>query len=325
MTIQRRLQVGAGILVLFILGTVWLLYWSSRQVDKGIRATETISQVTRSAYSLVVLLDEYHDYGVNRALEQWERNRDSLGQLVNKLDSESPSFAPELQQTLRNTLKAVNSLSPQAPRMTSSRVSGGEPQDEKSKDMLSSLMFLRLEDLLRTANDLSEVVQSATLRQRRFVEVIIVGAGISLFVLLLINIYAVRNLIVNPLAALSAGADRIGEGQFDYVAETKRDDEVGKLAQAFNAMIKAIQQRATTLKISEERLRLAQSSANVGVWEWHLSSAKVFWTEELERLYGYAEGTFPRDVPSFQRASTAGRSGKNGAPVEGGGESIAAL
>jgi PAS domain S-box-containing protein len=256
MTIQRRLQVGAGILVLFILGTVWLLYWSSRQVDKGIRATETVSQVARSAYSLVVLLNEYHDYGSNRALEQWERNRDSLGQLVNKLDSESPSFAPELQQTLRDTLEAVNSLSPQVPRMTFSRVSGGEPQDEKSKDMLSSLMFLRLEDLLSAANDLSDVVQSATLGQRQFAEAIIVGAGISLFVLLLINIYAVRNSIVNPLAALSAGAERIGQGQFDYVAETKRDDEVGKLAQAFNAMIARLGKRDAELTKAKDELQL---------------------------------------------------------------------
>ncbi len=53
------------------------------------------------------------------------------------------------------------------------------------------------------------------------------------------------------------------------------------------------------LKVSEERLRLAQTSANVGIWEWHVPSGKVYWTEELEKIYGYAKGTFPGTYEGF--------------------------
>jgi PAS domain S-box-containing protein len=54
------------------------------------------------------------------------------------------------------------------------------------------------------------------------------------------------------------------------------------------------------LRESEERLRLAQSSAHIGIWEWQVRSGKLSWTAELEKLYGYAEGTFPGTCEAFR-------------------------
>lgn len=53
------------------------------------------------------------------------------------------------------------------------------------------------------------------------------------------------------------------------------------------------------LRESEERLRLASTSARVGVWDWRLRDGKLNWTAELERLYGYAAGTFPGVYEAF--------------------------
>jgi PAS domain S-box-containing protein len=56
-----------------------------------------------------------------------------------------------------------------------------------------------------------------------------------------------------------------------------------------------------SLRTSEERLRLAQSSANVGIWDWNLRSGEVTWTKELEWMYGYAEGAFPGTYDGFSQ------------------------
>ncbi|MDD1751702.1 MAG: PAS domain S-box protein, partial [Methanotrichaceae archaeon] len=45
------------------------------------------------------------------------------------------------------------------------------------------------------------------------------------------------------------------------------------------------------LRESEERLRLAQFSANVGIWDWNPQTGAVSFTPELDRLYGLAPGT----------------------------------
>jgi PAS domain S-box-containing protein len=53
------------------------------------------------------------------------------------------------------------------------------------------------------------------------------------------------------------------------------------------------------LRESEERLRLAQRAANVGIWDWHPDTGRLDWTPELEQLYGYAPGSFPGSYAGF--------------------------
>jgi PAS domain S-box-containing protein len=67
------------------------------------------------------------------------------------------------------------------------------------------------------------------------------------------------------------------------------------------------------LRESEERLRLAQESARLGVWEWDLRTGVVRASGDLEQLYGYPQGTsngsdssfadrvHPDDLPDLRR------------------------
>jgi PAS domain S-box-containing protein len=54
------------------------------------------------------------------------------------------------------------------------------------------------------------------------------------------------------------------------------------------------------LRQSDERLRLAQRCANIGIWEWDLKTCKVSWSPELEQQFGFAEGTFPGTYSAFR-------------------------
>ena len=45
------------------------------------------------------------------------------------------------------------------------------------------------------------------------------------------------------------------------------------------------------LRASEERLRLAQSYGEVGVWDWNVENGQLMFEPELEQLYGLATGT----------------------------------
>jgi PAS domain S-box-containing protein len=54
------------------------------------------------------------------------------------------------------------------------------------------------------------------------------------------------------------------------------------------------------LRESEERLRLAQRAAHVGIWDWDLRSGEVRWTPELEQIYGLEPGSV-RAYEDFSR------------------------
>ncbi|MEX1103468.1 MAG: PAS domain S-box protein, partial [Dehalococcoidia bacterium] len=50
---------------------------------------------------------------------------------------------------------------------------------------------------------------------------------------------------------------------------------------------------------SEERLRLAQSAARMGTWEWDVASGEVTWSEAMEAVYGIEPGSFPGTFEAF--------------------------
>ena len=54
------------------------------------------------------------------------------------------------------------------------------------------------------------------------------------------------------------------------------------------------------LRESEERLRLAQTAAKVGIWDWDMRSGEVRWTPELEQIYGLEPGSV-RAYEDFSR------------------------
>jgi PAS domain S-box-containing protein len=70
------------------------------------------------------------------------------------------------------------------------------------------------------------------------------------------------------------------------------------------------------LRYSEQRLSLALESARLGVWDYNLSTRKLWWSKTLETIYGRTNGDFPEtygqffgcihfdDQPLFNRAIT---------------------
>ncbi len=64
--------------------------------------------------------------------------------------------------------------------------------------------------------------------------------------------------------------------------------------------ITARKRAEAALRESEKRLRLAQASANVGIWDWNVHTGRMDWTPELEALYGFAPGSFPGTYAAFR-------------------------
>jgi signal transduction histidine kinase/DNA-binding NarL/FixJ family response regulator/HPt (histidine-containing phosphotransfer) domain-containing protein len=81
--------------------------------------------------------------------------------------------------------------------------------------------------------------------------------GILLFVALLSGVVALRlrQLILRPMALLSAGAERLGRGELGHRIPVSRGDEVGRLAESFNEMAGRLQARERELASQAEALR----------------------------------------------------------------------
>lgn len=54
----------------------------------------------------------------------------------------------------------------------------------------------------------------------------------------------------------------------------------------FQALLVRSEKAAATSSISDERLQLALESAEMGVWDWNVEKASIYWSEQLYRLHG---------------------------------------
>ncbi len=46
------------------------------------------------------------------------------------------------------------------------------------------------------------------------------------------------------------------------------------------------------LRLSEERLRMALTASDLGIWDWDVLSNRLYWSDGVEALFGLAAGTF---------------------------------
>jgi diguanylate cyclase (GGDEF)-like protein/PAS domain S-box-containing protein len=110
--------------------------------------------------------------------------------------------------------------------------------------------------------------------------------------------WGVLNLVVTRrLRRLTATAERVTGGELGERGRVDGEDEIGRLALAFNRMTDTLVAQRARIAESERRLALSQRFARIGSWEWDIASDEVIWTEETYRLFGLPPGepmTFER-------------------------------
>src|SRR5204863_8043802 len=69
------------------------------------------------------------------------------------------------------------------------------------------------------------------------------------------------------------------------------------------AAIAIIKHRETeALRVSEERLRLAVTGGQVGIWEWHVATTRLVWRVEPKRMFPWPTTADPLTLQMFMNA-----------------------
>jgi PAS domain S-box-containing protein len=53
------------------------------------------------------------------------------------------------------------------------------------------------------------------------------------------------------------------------------------------------------LELSEKRYALAQTSANIGSWDWDILTGELIWSETIEPIFGFKKGKFKKTYQAF--------------------------
>jgi HAMP domain-containing protein len=90
---------------------------------------------------------------------------------------------------------------------------------------------------------------------------------------LLLGLWAI-GAALRPLTALTNATQAITRGEWRDVPKTRRNDEVGMLADAFNTMAARLKRTLDGLRDSEAKLEDAQRIAQLGYWD--VASIQIF-------------------------------------------------
>ncbi len=122
---------------------------------------------------------------------------------------------------------------------TSPEVFSSEDTAQLFNDLLRSARF----DPLVRAPDLRPVIvvpeEQITSTWNDVVPQIAIGGAVALFVGAIVALLIARS-ITRPLGRITSAAQRMAGGDYDQALDVRRSDEVGRLAQAFNAMARQV-------------------------------------------------------------------------------------
>lgn len=98
--------------------------------------------------------------------------------------------------------------------------------------------------------------------------------------------------IVAPVQALVGAATGV-KSKADYRIRVPKtdDDELGRLTDAFNAMLARIEENEGALYRGAERLRVVLDAAKIGTWEWDLGHDTFQWNERAHDIFAVPAGT----------------------------------
>lgn len=253
MTIQRRIHLITGFVLLVGLIIAGVHLWNSHEYDQAIQLNKTATQITRNAFLLRAGMDEYLAHGHKRALQQWTAVNDSLSRAIRELRSVEKGLLKDV----LHKYEGVRSLESQL-------IQQGAPSDQWKdsraiKETLAGMMSVRLEELIYAAEDLQSDARSSMLKRQQVGQAIIGGASISIIALIVLNLYLIKKTVIGPVQELAKGAEIIGKGDWDYTIPAKSTDELGKLATAFNTMAQNLKRSFVSLETEiRERKQIEQ-------------------------------------------------------------------
>ncbi len=108
--------------------------------------------------------------------------------------------------------------------------------------------------------------------------VLIAGSGLAV---------AFAAAITKPVKELARAAQAVGSGNLDYAIRATGSDEIGRLGEAFSAMIEKRRQAEEKLRVSEKKLRDITSHLAEGIFVLDAQGKIAFMNPEAERLLGW--------------------------------------
>ena len=214
--------------------------------------------ITRDAAGLLVLTQDYALHASPRAVRQWEATHRELTTALQDYIAIGPIQAEEA----NDLLDTARSLQPLFAGLQRVQAESASAASSERRETLSDQLVNETRRISDGAFDISHNVlerRRASNAAQRWQS--LATQGVMLTVTLLLAWLLWRR-VLRPIASLQAVAQSVEAGDLTARTHYRGSDELGRLSQAFDAMVAVLQERAATLLSTNAELRQAKSEAD---------------------------------------------------------------
>jgi len=320
MTIRTRLLISAA-LPFIMGGAILVLSWFYNG-ERHVLAQnqETIRRIADGVYELSLVGQEYFSEVENiRAREQWKIRYRTLGELLRTttiIDEEST-------ETLLRLNKTYEGLSFLFDKMAEAQTDDAGLEKKEFKAILTGQMRAKIHEALSHTQKLNIVINAQQDAIFKAMALIVVGVIIALTMLSGVAAFLIGRSIAEPVALLSAGTKRIGEGDLTHRLEVSGRNEISQLSQSFNTMTSRLQQTMASreelaqeveqrkraqaelgealglLVESNKQLETTQKIGRIGGWRLDVVGNELKWSAEIYRIFGLTPQEFEATYEAF--------------------------
>lgn len=216
-------------------------------------------ELSLKVFALKALTDSYFLQHLERTRDQWESVHGSLGALLGEIKPEY-GFEPPLLDSLASRRRE---LVPPFSRLVEMQSEAEESAlSQNLKERLSNQISVQLQVMMGDASRLMQESRKKTLASESRVNQLTIMLVLLLVIVPGGLLLLTSNRIVKSVLQLHDAAGLIGRGQWDHKVTVGGDDEIGRLARAFNEMACRLSSTYTALegevaerKRAEEELR----------------------------------------------------------------------
>jgi C4-dicarboxylate-specific signal transduction histidine kinase len=211
--------------------------------------------LTQDAFNLNFLSDRYLLFQEPQIKAQWLEAHAAIGtRLQGKRfrDKEDDQQRDKLQRIHRE-MGIIFALLANEMEDSGTAAIAGEPGSRKER--ISGALLIKARDMFTVASRLSKSIQTELAARRDRFNDTMMALFISLaFAISVISALSGRRIIA-AIDRLRSGTETVANGNLDHRVEPVTDDELGRLAAAFNAMTAKLQSTDAELRNSLEALR----------------------------------------------------------------------
>lgn len=257
MTIKTRLNLVTILSVGSVIGLYLYLWFSTYQIDHHFEQINQISDFTKTASELNLVIENYLEYREQRYLDSWNTLFARLNQYEETIDDLSET------NVISNSLSSIESAFELIERIRQNPSAYPDIMDryrllERAESRIRADIQMLLSISHNIASNRRETIQEIQVNQ----QISFLMIMIPVLTLLGYLLYKLRTRIRNSLKKLLEGTREIAKGNLDLRIEVEGKDEHHTLAKNFNAMTQQLQEQ-----INRERDAREKAEENQKRWE----------------------------------------------------------